>query len=138
MFPQPLTVTVLPSRRLRLGMGALHGLALGAVWLAQWGVAWQAGASLLLALSAAPWARRPPAPLTLRCSREGQVSISTPDGWAAREILGTPVSLPWMALLRLRAPGQKGVHPLLVLPDSLAAEDFRRLRVWLRWIYSHS
>ncbi|MBE0624994.1 MAG: hypothetical protein IH606_09300, partial [Burkholderiales bacterium] len=49
----------------------------------------------------------------------------------ARVLPGSYVS-GWLIVLVLGAGGKRG-RPLVLLPDSAAAEDLRRLRVWLRW-----
>jgi len=38
---------------------------------------------------------------------------------------------PWLSVLLLRR--DKRIEVLAVLPDALSGEDFRRLRLWLRW-----
>jgi len=40
---------------------------------------------------------------------------------------------PWLTVIRWRPAGARFDHTLLVLPDMLPADDFRRLRVLLRW-----
>ena len=44
---------------------------------------------------------------------------------------GTTVH-PWLTALRLRDDDGR-VHRLVVLPDAMDRQDFRRLRVFLRW-----
>ena len=41
--------------------------------------------------------------------------------------------LPWLVVMLLELPDSRRLHPLLILPDSLPAEDGRILRAWLRW-----
>jgi len=40
---------------------------------------------------------------------------------------------PWLTILRWRAPGHRIDRTIVILPDMVPAEDFRRLRVMLRW-----
>lgn len=40
---------------------------------------------------------------------------------------------PWLVVLNLRAQEDGARHSLVLLPDSMAPADFRRLRVLLRW-----
>jgi len=40
---------------------------------------------------------------------------------------------PWLTIVRWRAPMHRFDRTLLILPDMLPEEDFRRLRVLLRW-----
>lgn len=135
MFPLPLSVTVKPSRRLRLGIAALHLLAAAALWLAALPIAAQLAGSALLALGLLLGTR--PAPeTTLRGKSDGTLEIRHDDTW--REI--TPVSpslvLPFITILPLRR--QDRPRHLVILGDSLPPEDFRRLRVWLEWLGKRS
>jgi len=38
----------------------------------------------------------------------------------------------WLVVVNLCMPGRRG-RTLVLLPDCAAAEELRRLRVWLRW-----
>jgi hypothetical protein len=40
---------------------------------------------------------------------------------------------PWLTILRWRSPTHRFDRALLILPDMLPEDDFRRLRVLLRW-----
>jgi len=40
---------------------------------------------------------------------------------------------PWLTIIRWRAPTHRFDRTLLILPDMLPEDDFRRLRVLLRW-----
>ena len=134
MFPLPLTVTVFPSRRLLWGLLALHGLALGATWLAQLPLSIKIALSLLLTASLLWHGHQRGAPIRLRCGKDGQLSRHADDEWHPVSLAAPPVLLPSLTILRLSNQDQKGKYPLLILPDSLSKEDFRRLRVWLRWM----
>lgn len=48
-------------------------------------------------------------------------------------VSGQTTVLPWLIVMLLELPGSRRLHPLLILPDSLPAEDRRILRAWLRW-----
>lgn len=133
MFPLPLTITVAPSRYLPWGLLAPHSLALGAAWQAQLPISVKIALSLLLLASTSMNFRRRAAPVGLRCDKDGQLTLHDHGEWHPLTLAATPVLLPVLTLLRLRRAGQK-TRSLLILPDSLPEEDFRRLRVWLRWI----
>jgi len=42
---------------------------------------------------------------------------------------------PLLTVLRLRPKARRLVRSVLITPDSLDPDSFRRLRVWLRWRY---
>jgi toxin CptA len=41
--------------------------------------------------------------------------------------------MPWLTVLNLKLPGKRLVRHVILLPDALDENEFRRLRVWLRW-----
>lgn len=125
-----LTCTVQASRRLGLLLAVLHSLALAGLWLA----ALPAWARILgtAAVVLSCWrGRRAQAAITLRCEADGRLEIGQDQDWQSVEILPGSVVWPWCCTLRLRGTGFR--RSLTVLSDSLDAETFRRLRVWLRW-----
>jgi len=76
--------------------------------------------------------------LTLTQEREGGLGCEAArrdGGRTACRILGGSVALPWLVVLRLRPQGRRLAWPVALLPDALAAEEFRALRVALRWGY---
>jgi toxin CptA len=52
--------------------------------------------------------------------------------WQEAEILPSSYASDWLVVLKLRASGGRD-RSLVLLPDSAAPEELRRLRVWLRW-----
>lgn len=68
-------------------------------------------------------------PRHLRLSLDGAAIV---DGVAGRLRAGAFVA-PWLTAVRWRPQGAWLDRAVLVLPDMLGAEDFRRLRVLLRW-----
>jgi hypothetical protein len=133
VFPLPLSVTVKPSRKLRLGIGALHLLAMVAVWLAALPLPAQIAGSLLLSLSLFLGAR--PAPeTTLRGKADGTLEIRHQDTWQEIGPVSPGLVLPIITILPLRGPVFPRPRHLVILDDSLPPEDFRRLRVWIQWL----
>ena len=61
-------------------------------------------------------------------------SVQTRRGdWLGCDVLGSTYVAPLLTVLNLRELENNSVRHVVILPDSLDAEDFRRLRVWLRW-----
>lgn len=80
------------------------------------------------------WRRLLPKLSTIRLERTGHVFISNNDGnvFVAARLLPDAVVHPWLTVIRLRTDeGQR--HTLIATVDSLSPQDFRRLRVFLRW-----
>lgn len=64
----------------------------------------------------------------------GGIDVCTPDGaWAAGSVRAGSFVAPWLTIVIWRPEGARLDRAVLVLPDMLPKEDFRRLRVWLRW-----
>jgi len=132
-----LRVQLGPSRRLAATVIVAHAAALaGAVA----GLPAPAAAIVAagLAASAVEHVRRALhrsslAVAALELDAGGGVAVAGPGGdWSPARLVDAAVPLPWLAVVSLRdALGRR--RTAVVLPDSLAPEPFRRLRVWLRW-----
>ena len=76
----------------------------------------------------------PDSALALEVTSDHQFSMQTrAAGWSEFEVLGTTYVTPYLTVLNLRRPGERRTRHVTLLPDSLHADDFRKLRVWLRW-----
>jgi toxin CptA len=132
MFPLPLVVTIGDSRRLRLFLATSHVCCAVAIFLAalpplfQW-----AGMALLIFSLIYYW--HPALEVRLRGDRDGNLEIWHDKQWRAVRLAGSSVVLPGCTVLRIASENRWLNRNLVVLPDSLPADDFRRLRVWLRW-----
>lgn len=126
-----------PSRALATAIVVAHAAALGAAVLAlpavgaavaAAGVALSAVAQLRLTLQ---WT--PLAVAGFEFGTDGKVAIAGPAGdWCAATLRTVAVPAAWVAVATLRdLAGRR--RALVVLPDAIDAEAFRRLRVWLRW-----
>ena len=126
-----LSVCIKPSHRLLLIQSAGHVVAAAAV-LAATVPAWLA--AVLLILIGASLARlrgkSPVASLVLR--GDGGLEKVGADGTAI-EVIVHPHTLVLSFLVVLLYRQQGCLRSLTLLADSLAAEDFRQLRLWLRW-----
>jgi len=111
-----------------------HLVAAGVVWLPRWPFWLPPGLDVLLILSAALvwWGADPPL-AGLRLGREGDLAVSGKDGegYQAARLLPGAIAYPWLVVMGLESNGVR--YRLALWPDSATAEDFRRLRVWLRW-----
>jgi toxin CptA len=43
------------------------------------------------------------------------------------------IALPWLVVLRIDCGGGRGTRSIVLFPDSASADDWRHLRVFLRW-----
>jgi toxin CptA len=129
-----------PSRQLAAALTLLHLGALAclvplalALWL-------KAPAVLALLASLVFMLRRS----ALLAASDSIVALVPKDDGMIRYVLGDGEEIEaevlpdttvyrFAAVVLLRAPGARRVRSVLVLPDSMDAEAFRHLRVWLRW-----
>jgi hypothetical protein len=76
--------------------------------------------------------RRPKAALNLRLHADGRLEVLANDGTAEWvEVHPHTLALPFLIVLIYRRQGR--LESYAALPDSLAADDFRQLTIWLRW-----
>ena len=82
-----------------------------------------------------PWS-----PVALHINAKNQLDIMRKDGQRLSDvsIRADSVVTPWLTIVHFKPQGASYLQrwlcsPLLILPDSSNAQDFRRLRVWLLW-----
>jgi len=80
----------------------------------------------------------------LRRTRRGVVAIEVRDqcaaaiagrdgSWRDARILGSTWVSPWLTVLNLKVHGERFATHVVLVADSIDREDFRKLRVLLRW-----
>ena len=77
--------------------------------------------------------RTPLAVVGLEFGADGKLAVAGPDGeWSDATLKSVAVPIRWLAVATMRdSAGRR--RAVVVLPDAVDAEPFRRLRVWLRW-----
>lgn len=129
-----LTIEIGASRRLTYVVAAIHLLAVGAVLLAD--ISWSYRVPLILSLAMSmrfylkTWPRRK---VKLRCRADGGLDLRAAEDWGEARLLPDTLVLPWCGILRYQRSVRRRPETCVILPDSLDADDFRRLRVWLRF-----
>ena len=131
----PITIGLHRSRFLDGGLIGIAVLATGAtlffprpapIQLSLLGFTW--------AVAYWAWRRLAPTLAAIRLEPGGQVLVATTDHPDFREtsLLRRATVHPWLTVVRLEVEGGSR-HILLVAAGTMAADDFRRLRVFLRW-----
>ena len=137
---KPVEATLTSSRLLAAALMSMHGLCALLVLLMPLG--WALRLVLLTAFAASlayHWLRDvlrrlPNSVHGLHVAADGTFSVRLRQGdWEPAEVLGTSFVKPWLTVLNLKLEGRRFMLPVVLLPDALNREDFRRLRVWLRW-----
>jgi toxin CptA len=131
---------IAPSWRLAAILALGHGGVAALVLLLDIAPAWQLGilalliASLVYELRTTALLRSAKAVVALRISPDNVFSAQLRGGgWRDYEVLGSTYVTSALTVLILRAAGARRMQSVVLLPDSMAADDFRRLRTWLRW-----
>jgi toxin CptA len=138
--PVKLRITIGPSRILATVLAVAHSAALAVMLI----VTLPAWARLLMAaaiIASGAWSilraalqRSRSAIVELEAGEGGRISCRTRDGrWREGQVLASSFVSPWLTVLNLRVAGAARATHLLILPDNLEKEAFRRLRVLLRW-----
>ena len=85
------------------------------------------------------WRSGPAAdPVILRCCPDGGLEVRDGPEWGKVQVHPQSTVLPWLVVLRYRPQAGQRWRAWVILADSLPAEDFRRLRVWLKWLCAKS
>lgn len=132
MVATDFNLTIRPSRRLHIASTAVHLLACVAVLLAELAV-WFQGVALVAVVASLVNSLRPASVLGLRCQADGGLAIRLDGDWLTVAIAPVTVVLSWLVVLRYRRTAAAREETVVILPDGLDRDDFRRLRVWLKW-----
>jgi hypothetical protein len=112
---------------------AMHGAAAGAFFVLPWPLPLRIAAFAVLAASLRH-SLRPPRVASLRLHENGALECVLPDG---TELPAAPLPdstvFSWLVVLRLKVDGRKRAISLPLFPDHMSREEFRLLRLWLRW-----
>lgn len=135
-----LSITLRHSYLLVLFLVAMHALALACVWLvplalaAKIGVAVGVVSSLVLSLRHHVWRAGRRCVRAIRLNGECDISLQGQDGvWLEVKLLPNSFVSPYLTVLNLSLEGERRARHVVLLPDVMDAEQFRQLRVWLRW-----
>ena len=70
----------------------------------------------------------------IHVARDGEIAVRSATGsWHAGVLRQGSFVAPWLTIIRWRAAGARFERVIAILPDMVPAEDFRRVRVILRW-----
>lgn len=128
----PAVFELKPSRQLRGYLTGLLALAAVALFIADLAMGWRMVGLAALALGTFV-SLRPRTAARLRCHEDGRLELWDRGAWRETAPQAGMVVLPGLTVLRLRPEGLGRSLSVVALPDSLPAEELRRLRVWLRW-----
>ena len=111
----------------------MHAIAAGCVVALPWSWLLRGVAVLLLCCSLG-YALRPPRIIGLRLAARDRLECLLAGGdRVAATVLDDSTVFSRLIVLRQRIGEETRVNSLVLLPDQMSAEQFRVLRLWLRW-----
>ena len=111
----------------------MHGLALACISVLPLEWYWFA-ATIPAVLCSLLLLFRFPKFVSLRLAIEEGVSCLKDDGTSVHAtVLPGSTVFGWLVVLQFRIDGDSKVNALTLLPDHMSYEEFRILRLWLRW-----
>ena len=128
-----------PSRYLTTILIVAHGAALAALLpltLPAWSkvaLAFLMLFSLMYHLRRDAWLSAPSSGIALKLEGDRVVLTTRGGEQLVGQVLRDSLVTPFITVLNVLPQGARFARSLVVLPDSLDAESFRQLRVWLRW-----
>ena len=134
---QALRIDLRPSLRLAGALILAHGLALAAAWISLSGwMRYVAGAGVLASAAvclAQALLRTDRQTQSLELHEDGRASWRNRDGrWYEGRLGRNSFVSAALVVLELEI-GSSGRKRVVLMGDSASQDDFRRLRVWLRW-----
>lgn len=135
-----LAIPLNPSKILATLLGSMHGLCIALLWLLPVGNALKILLGTFLLGSLAFYLGRdyffafPQTIVAFRLEADCGCAFQTRRGdWVEASLLGTSFVSPYLAVLNLKPGNSRLARHIVLLPDSLEKEEFRQLRVLLRW-----
>ncbi len=117
-----------------------HGAAIAVLWVLPLALWIKALIAVAVVASAASLTRRvallatQDAVVAVEITEDARLAVKTRRGdWRACRLSGSSYVSPWLTILVLAEDNRLSARYVVITPDNVDAEDFRRLRVWLRW-----
>jgi len=131
----PLVLKLRRSRRLDILLLTMHAAALAAVGLAAlplWSRSLLAAATIVSAWLTMRGLGGPERVCSLTLRADGLLDLERSSGLVGEaSVLAQSTVTSWLTVLLLRRDARR--ETLAILPDALHPDDFRALRLWLRW-----
>lgn len=135
-----LKISLKPSRRLAATLVVVHLAAAAAIFAVEIRIVLKVAVALMIAASCAAYLygpvllRNAEAIVELEIGEGAALSFQTRRGeWREGALLGSSFVAPYLTVLNIAVPERWLARHVVILPDGIDAEEFRRLRVWLRW-----
>lgn len=135
-----MSIHIKPSLQLVILLSLVHFVATGLLWMLALTLGIKAMGTFVLIISLIYYLKQDAlltannAVVALALSDEMQCALTTRSGESiACSILGSTFVAPYLTVLNLKPAENFFTRSVVILPDSMDVEEFRQLRVWLRW-----
>ncbi|HQU79979.1 MAG TPA: hypothetical protein PLU47_10995 [Azonexus sp.] len=131
----PIHIGLRRSRFLEAAVVSITLLTSGVTLALPWSTTARATSFLLVLIAGGlAWRRLGPTLSAIRLERAGQILVVVAGNaeFAEAELLAGATVHPWLTVVRLKTQDER-THLLITAVDSMKPEDFRRLRIFLRW-----
>jgi toxin CptA len=128
-----------PSRYLAALLIIAHSTTLAALILLPLPLWTIASLAMLILFSMAyhvwrdAWLAAPSSAVALKLEDEHAVLTTRAGGQVEGTLLADSFVTPWLTVLNVLPQDARIARSIVILPDTLDAESFRQLRVWLKW-----
>ena len=129
----PVSIKLRHSFLYMTALVALHGVAMGCVFLVPF-PGWVQMPVLLAIVCSLGYSLRSPEIVALTLPARGGLLCQKADGVPIpATVLSESSVFPWLVTLRFQVDGEKRARTLTLSPDHMSGEEFRLMRVWMRW-----
>lgn len=130
----PITIGLRRSRFLRLALVSTVIVATGMAMKMPWPVGFRTALVLLVLITTClAWRKFNKSPSAIRLEESGKILFSAADTseFVEAELLSGATVHPWLTVARFKTA--QGPLQLIVAVDTMKSDDFRHLRIFLRW-----
>lgn len=134
-----LNITLTRSHQLAISLLIMHGVAaacwvyLPLAWWAKIGGGVVVGASAAWSIARHAWLATPRSVVGLRCEADGLALITSRNGTSSEvRVAGDSFVTPYLTVVLCIFPTGRRARAI-IMADALPTEQFRQLRVWLKW-----
>ena len=135
-----MSIHIKPSLQLVILLSLAHFAVAGLLWTLTLTLSIKAMGTFVLIISLIYYLKQDAlltannAVVAFALSDEMRCALTTRSGESiACSILGSTFVAPYLTVLNLKPVEKLFTRSVVILPDSMDAEEFRQLRVWLRW-----
>lgn len=128
-----------PSRYLAAILIVAHGVVIAALLLLPFPAWTKAALAMLILFSMVyhvwrdAWLAAPSSGIALKLEEDHAELTTRNGGHLEGQVLADSFVTPYLTVLNVLPQDARFARSIVIMPDTLDAESFRQLRVWMRW-----